>query len=160
MRLAMSEISRRRADEFGDFVAVLKLGAVNLNHRSRIPYKRLRGSFDHPRLAGTCGTEKQKIPDRTTRAGHAGQKHLIDVDDLVDRLFLPDYSLAEIAVVLFSVVARKRRVQFLIQPHHIRFPPPTVSREHRSHIPGRSTLHANPEDITLKAVWRVGFPPC
>src|ERR1700722_9133675 len=45
--LTMTEISRRRTDEFGDFVAVLKLGAVDFEDGARVPEKRLSRCLNH-----------------------------------------------------------------------------------------------------------------
>src|ERR1051325_1673719 len=90
MRLAMPQISRRRADEFCDFVAVLELGAIDLDDRSRILQQGLGGGFYDTRLPRTGGAEEQKVSNRTPRRTHSGQIHLIDVDDLLYRLILPD----------------------------------------------------------------------
>ena len=37
MGLAVAQVARRRADQLGDFVAVLELGAVDLDHRAGLP---------------------------------------------------------------------------------------------------------------------------
>ena len=90
MRFAMSQVSGRRADQLRDLVAVLKLGAVDLDDRARILQQRFGGGFDDARLAGTGRTQEQEVSDRTARGAHARQMHLIDVDDLLDRLILSD----------------------------------------------------------------------
>ena len=52
------------------------------------------------------GPRKQKVSDRTARTCHPGEKGLIDVDDLVDRFFLTDHQLPQIAMKLFRFVSR------------------------------------------------------
>src|ERR1700686_2605827 len=90
MRLAMSQISRRRADQFRNLMAVLELGAIDLDDGARILQQCLGSGFDDARLPGTGRPEEQKVPDGTPWSAHACQIHLIDVDDLLDRLILSD----------------------------------------------------------------------
>ena len=45
MRLAMSQIAWRRADQLGDFMAVLELRAIDLDDRARILHQRLGCRF-------------------------------------------------------------------------------------------------------------------
>ena len=58
VRFAMPEISGRRADQFGDLVAVLKLGAVDLENRAGVADERFGGGFDQPGLARPGGSEE------------------------------------------------------------------------------------------------------
>src|SRR5882757_7068478 len=90
MRLAMPQISRRRTDQLCDFMAVLKFRAIDLNHRARVLQQGLRGRFDNSRLARARGAKEQEVSDRAARRIHPGKMHLVDVDDLLDRLILPD----------------------------------------------------------------------
>lgn len=55
---AMPEISRRRSDQFRDFMAVLELGAIDSSDRVRIADKRLRRGFYCPCLSGTGGAQE------------------------------------------------------------------------------------------------------
>ena len=57
----MPEISRRRTDQFGDFMTVLKLSAVDLNDAASIPEERLRGGFHRARFPGTSGTNQKDV---------------------------------------------------------------------------------------------------
>jgi hypothetical protein len=59
--LAMPEISRRRTDEFGVFVAVLKFGAVDFEDGARVPQKSLSRRLDHSSLAVPVGPRKSKV---------------------------------------------------------------------------------------------------
>src|SRR6266481_1869551 len=61
MRFAMTEISRGRADEFGDFMTVLKLAAVDLNDSPRISEQGLRGRLHCVCLPGTRRPEEQEV---------------------------------------------------------------------------------------------------
>ena len=86
----MSQVSGRRTDQLGDLVAVLELGAVDLDDRARILQQRLGGRFDDAGLSRAGRPQEQEVPDRAARGAHPRQMHLIDVDDLLDRLILPD----------------------------------------------------------------------
>src|SRR5580698_8340309 len=105
MGFAMPEISRRRTDQFCDFVAVLKLGAVDLQDTSGVAHKRFRSGFHQAGLAGPGGSQKQKISDRPANAGQACQESLIDTNDLVDRVFLSYHEPPQVALKLFRLTS-------------------------------------------------------
>jgi hypothetical protein len=86
-------------------MGVLKLGAVDLNASAGIAEERLGQSLDDTRLARTRRSQEQKISNRTPRRVQAGQKHLIDLYDLFDRLVLSDDFAPYGAVKLPGVVA-------------------------------------------------------
>ena len=48
------------------------------------------GGFDDASLSGTGRAQEQEVADRASRRIEAGQMHLIDVDDLLDRFNLSD----------------------------------------------------------------------
>ena len=50
MSFAMAEVARRRTDELGNFVGVLKFGAIDLDDQTGITEKNFRGGFDDARL--------------------------------------------------------------------------------------------------------------
>src|SRR5437868_12638847 len=89
MSFAMTQVSGRRANELGDLMTVLKLGAVYLDHRAGVLDQCFSRSLDNPRFPGTRRSEEQKVADRAARSAHAREVHLIDVDNLLDRLLLP-----------------------------------------------------------------------
>jgi len=51
MGFAMSKVTRRRSDELGNLVRVLKLGAVDLDTRMWVAEQRLRHCLDYAGLA-------------------------------------------------------------------------------------------------------------
>ena len=94
----MPQVSGRRTDQLGDLVAMLKFRAVDFDHRARIAHQAFRGGFDEPRLAGTSGTQEQKISNRSSGIGHSGQVRLIDANDLLDRFILAHNAPSQIGV--------------------------------------------------------------
>src|SRR6266704_838959 len=85
----MTQISRGRADEFGNFVTVLKLAAVDFSNSARIAEKRLRRGLDCACLSGTRRPEEQEVSNRSAIWRKPGEISLISPNDLVDRLLLP-----------------------------------------------------------------------
>jgi hypothetical protein len=59
MSLAVAQITRGRTDELGDFMGVLKFGAVNLNDRARAAKQNFCASLDDTRFAGTGRPQEQ-----------------------------------------------------------------------------------------------------
>jgi hypothetical protein len=51
VRLTVSQVAWRRADQFGDFVRVLEFRAVHLDHRARVSKQDFRCRLHNPRLA-------------------------------------------------------------------------------------------------------------
>src|SRR5581483_4423983 len=49
VRLAMTEVSRRRADELRDLMAVLELAAIDFDDRARVLHEALGGGLDDAR---------------------------------------------------------------------------------------------------------------
>src|SRR5215470_12503645 len=103
MRFAMPQVSRRRTDQLGDFMAVLKLRTVDFDHRTRILEKDLRCSLDDPSLSRSSRSEEQKIPDRTSRRIQTREVHLINIYDLLNCLVLSDDHATEASVQLCRV---------------------------------------------------------
>src|SRR5579875_4028755 len=91
MRFAMAEISRRRADQLGDFVAVLKLGTVDLDHRALVAEQCLGRGLHRTRLARTGRPQEKEVAYRAAGSRKPGDMHLVDVDDLLNGLLLSDY---------------------------------------------------------------------
>jgi hypothetical protein len=74
----MPQVARRRAAQLGNVVAVLKFGAIDLDHRC----------FHR---AGSCPSRSVLRKETClpgARRGKTRKVHLVDVDDLLDRLIL------------------------------------------------------------------------
>src|SRR5215831_3596910 len=67
---------------------MLEFRAIDLDAGAGIAEKRFRKRFNHARLSGTSGSQKQQIADRTSRRIQPGQKHLINLDNLLNRSVL------------------------------------------------------------------------
>src|SRR6185436_1297994 len=78
-----------RADEFSNFMTVLKLAAVDLNDGAWIAEERLGGRLHSACLPGPCRPEEQEVSNRSTLRCEPGEISLISPSDLVDCLFLP-----------------------------------------------------------------------
>src|SRR5258708_12464716 len=111
MRLPVSQVSRRRADQLGNLVRVLELRAIDLDARARVTEQRFSPRFHHPRLAGTGRSQKQEIAHWTAGRIQPSQKHLIDFRDLLDRLILPYDLPAQGGFKLTGVIAAAARGQ-------------------------------------------------
>src|SRR6266581_2343874 len=74
----MSQVPRWRANQFRDFVRMLKLSAVNLNYCIRVAVKSLSRSLDHASLSRTGWSEKQHCADRAVTRIHASEKYLVE----------------------------------------------------------------------------------
>src|ERR1700681_2301851 len=85
----MTQISRGRADEFGNFMTVLKLAAVDFSYSARVAAPRLRRGLYCACLPGTRWPEEQEVSDRSAIWRKPGEISLISPNDLVDCLFLP-----------------------------------------------------------------------
>ena len=106
----MAQISRRRADQLGDFVRVLKFSAVDLDAGAGVAEQSFGHGFDHPGFARTGGPEEQKVSNRTARRIQARQKHLVDFDHFLDGLVLTDDSAAKGAFKLSGIIGAARGV--------------------------------------------------
>src|SRR5579862_1144450 len=110
MRLTMAQVSRRRADQFRDFVRVLKFSTVNLDTGAGIAEQRFSHGFDDPGFSRTGRPEKQKVSNRTARRIQSRQKHLVNLDHFLDGLVLTDDSAAKGAFKLSGIIGAARRV--------------------------------------------------
>ena len=118
MRFAMPEISGRRSDQLGDFMAVLELRAIDLDHRAAIPGQCLRGGFHQSRFARSSRSQEQKIANRPARADHTRQVGLINVDNLLDRFVLTNDLALQAGFQVLRLTARERRIQYFVEPYH------------------------------------------
>ncbi len=128
MRFTMSQIAWGRTDQFGNFMAVLKFGAVDLHDRARVLNENLRRRFHRACLARAGGSEKQEVSNGASRRGEARQIHLVNTDNLVDRLVLANNQVPQRLIERLSVSSGSGRVKRFMQPVHfgsLFFPPAT-----------------------------------
>src|SRR5260370_22596832 len=90
MRLPMSQIPRRGANQLSNLMGVLKFRAIDLDYRAGISKENLGGGFHDSRLARTRRSKKQQIPYRTARRVQSGAKYLVQVHQRLHALFLSD----------------------------------------------------------------------
>src|SRR5713101_2740231 len=111
MRLAMTQVARRRADQFGNFVRVLKFGAVNLDAGTGVAEQSLGHGFYDTGFPRAGGPKEQKIANGTARRIQACQKHLVNFDHFLDGLVLTDDSAAKGAFEFSGIIGAARRVK-------------------------------------------------
>src|SRR6266566_484051 len=91
----MPQITRRRAGQLRNLVAVLELRAIDLHHRVRIAEQDLSCGFDQARLAAARGPEQQQVHKWPTRRGESGPIDLERARHASDRTLLSHYSLSQ-----------------------------------------------------------------
>src|ERR1700674_3379129 len=82
--LAMAKVSRWRTDQLRNLVAVLKLGAIDLDQCRRAAQQNLRSGFDNSSFSRPGRPKKEQICDWTLRHCHAGQYRLVNAHQLRD----------------------------------------------------------------------------
>jgi hypothetical protein len=112
MGLAMPEISWRRSDQFGYFMTVLKLGAVNLNDGAWVADERLRSGFHCPCFPGTRGAQEQEIANRSAVEGHPSEISLISPDDLVNRFVLSNDEVTQVFLQILGLRSRPGGIEY------------------------------------------------
>src|SRR5215467_9479948 len=112
MRLPMSEVPGRRSDQFGDFVGMLELGAIDLDASAAVSKQSFGHGLDHTRLARSGGPEKQQVSHGTSRRIQSRQEHLIDLHYLFDCLVLSHDPATKGAFEFSGIVASAVRVEY------------------------------------------------
>src|SRR5260370_41577875 len=90
MCFPMSEVSRRRSDQLGNFVRVLKFRAIDLDHGAGVAKEKLGGGLHDPRLPRARRPKEQQVPHGAAWRVQSGAKHLVQVYQRLDTLFLTD----------------------------------------------------------------------
>src|SRR5262249_45920467 len=88
--LTVSEVARRRTDQFRYLVRMLKLCAIDLCDQVGVAKEDLGGGLDYPRLARTRRPEEEQCSDRAARMSQARQKDLIQAGDASYSAILSD----------------------------------------------------------------------
>ena len=123
MGLAVAQVAGRRADQLGDLVAVLELGAIDLHHRARIAHQAFRGGFHNARFPRSGWTEKQKTGHRFARRAHPRRPGLVRIHHLPNCHFLPYHPLAQVALEHLGVPPFPGRIEQNPWPCHRSAPP-------------------------------------
>jgi len=113
MSLSVAQIARGRTDQFGNFVRVLEFGAVHFDYQPGVSKENLGSGFDNARLAGTRGPEEQQVADGTTRRVQARAKHLVEVDQSLNALFLTDNLRAQRLLKFARIIASNAWIKLL-----------------------------------------------
>src|SRR4051794_5217650 len=76
--LAVAEVARRAADELGNLVRVLELGAIYLDDSTWVTEQDFSSRFNNAGLSRSCRAEEEHRADGTTRWVHPRKEHLIE----------------------------------------------------------------------------------
>src|ERR1700744_926084 len=90
MGLAMPQVSRRRADQFGDLMGMLEFGAVDLDARVGVAEQRFGQRLHYAGFAGAGRPEEEQVADGASGSVQASQEHLVDFHNFLYRWFLSD----------------------------------------------------------------------
>src|SRR2546428_536468 len=88
--LPVPQIPRRRANQLGNLVRVLKLGAIHPDHRPRVPEQYLRRGFHNARLPRPGRPQEQQVAHRTSLRAHPRQEDLVEVHQSANAFLLTD----------------------------------------------------------------------
>src|ERR1700730_192129 len=95
MRLAVPQISRRRANQFCDFVRMLELRAVSLDHHASVAEQNFSGSLHDARLSRARRTKQQEVAHRAAWRVQSGAENLVKLDQRLDAFVLANDSRAQ-----------------------------------------------------------------
>src|SRR6266446_3178523 len=90
MGFPMPQVAWRRADQLGNFVRVLELRAIDLDHRASVPKQDFRSRFHDAGLSGPRRPKKKEVPYRAAGRVQSGAKNLVQVHQRLDALLLSD----------------------------------------------------------------------
>src|SRR5215471_5976487 len=89
-RFTVSDVAGRRANQLGDFVTMLKLGAIDFNDGIGSSEQYLGNRLDGSGLAGTRRSQKQKVSNRAPLGNQTRAYTLECRHQAVDRVVLSD----------------------------------------------------------------------
>ena len=107
-RLAMPQISRRRADKLGHFMLHLEFAAVHAQQILFAAVQHIRQHLNRPRLARPRGTQQKKHARRPTLRRKPRAIHLDIRNNFRDRMRLPHQPAGDLLGELVAPVARRR----------------------------------------------------
>src|SRR5437879_2746828 len=111
VRLAVPQIPRRRANQLGNLVRVLKLGAIHPDHCPRVPEQNLRRGFHNARLPRPGRPQKQQVAHWTSLRAHPRQEDLVEVHQSANAFLLTDDLMAQRGVELLRFNAASAGIQ-------------------------------------------------
>src|SRR3989475_10915504 len=113
MGFPVAQIARRRADQLGDFMRMLELRAIHLDHRACVPKENLRGRFHDARLARTGRSAEQPVPHATAGRVQSRTETLEHIYQRLNAFLLPDDLGPQRRVKITRIIAAYRWIQFL-----------------------------------------------
>ena len=111
VRLPVSQVARRRTNQFGDFMGVLEFRAIDFDAGACVAKHRFCHRLHDPGLPGASGSEEQEVSYRAPRRVQARQKHLVDLRHFLDGLVLTDDFAAHGTFKVSGIVAATGRVE-------------------------------------------------
>src|SRR5579863_2719692 len=103
MRFPVAEVTRGRANDLGDFVGVLELGAVDLDDGARAAEENFGGGFDDARFAGAGGAEEEQVADGPAGRVESSGEDLEQFDERLNAVVLA-YDLRAQGILEFNGV--------------------------------------------------------
>ena len=113
MGFPVAEIAWRRANQFRDFVGVLKLRAIHFDYRAGVPKQYFRRRFHDTSLSRTRGTKKQQVAHRTARRIQPRAENLEHVHEGLYALFLSHNLGTQRRMEIARIIAANRWIQLL-----------------------------------------------
>src|SRR5215469_5832274 len=120
MRLTMTQIARGRTDQLGNFMGVLKFGAVNLDDRPWTTEQDFGSGFNKAGFARAGRAEKKQVPHGTPWGVEASGEYLEQFDQCLNAFILTDDFRAESFLKLDGLRATYVRIQRKITHGHNR----------------------------------------
>src|SRR5215475_12019876 len=111
MGFAVPQISGRRAEQFGNLMAMLILCAIDLEHRLRIVEERLSRGLHDASLAGAGRPEEEKVADRPANRRQSGHVTLVCGNDLVNCFVLSNDQAAKAILEILDLLSGPGSVQ-------------------------------------------------
>ena len=111
MRFAVAQVSRRRPDQFCDFMAVLKLRAIDLDYGSRVLQQRLGGRLDNASFSRAGRPQEEKVSDRPADRRQSRHVSLISPHDLVNCFLLSNDEVTEFVHQIIRLPSRLGGIQ-------------------------------------------------
>src|SRR5713226_2385841 len=153
MGFAMAQVPWRRPDQLRNLMRMLEFRAIDFDHRSCVSKQNFRRRFHNARLAGPRWSQKQQIPYWPPRRVQTGTEDLVQVDQRLHTLFLPDNFRPQRALKVSGIAAPDGGIQLVSDSSfHITYPwcvqprNASTSQEvaHRDRCMGWATFHSLP----------------